>query len=106
MAKHNFSSSVNESLNGRDRSQSQEKLLPLASPPSQDISAASDCIKPKKRAGRKKLNESEKRKQMVLTLSASTYKKLIEWAESKPKSAPNYISNFIDEHIDEIINKI
>lgn len=53
-------------------------------------------------AGRKKKATAEKKKQMTLTLSPDTYNKLIEWADSKPRSAPNYVSDFVEEHLSEI----
>lgn len=107
MAKHNFSNSVNESLNGRSRTPSQQTPTPPIATEhlntKEDSDNTSESPKPKKKVGRKKLNAADKRKQMVLTLSASTYKKLMEWAETKPKSAPNYVSDFVDEHVDDII---
>ena len=57
----------------------------------------------KKKRGRPKKEPKDKKKQMVLTLNPTTYEKLLKWAESKPRTAPNYISDYVEEHIDEII---
>ena len=60
-------------------------------------------VRKKSNAGRKKKDEKDKKKQMVLTLSPATYERLLEWAESKPRTAPNYVSEFVEEHLNEII---
>ena len=53
-------------------------------------------------AGRKK--KSVKKVQVALTLSPSTKEELEKWAESKPRSATNYLSEYIDEHYEDIMN--
>ena len=57
----------------------------------------------KSNAGRKKMDSDKKKKQMVLTLSPDTYNRLQSWAESKPRSAPNYVSDFIEEHLNILL---
>ena len=59
--------------------------------------------KRKSNAGRKKIDEAKKKKQLVLTLTPATYNALQEWAETKPRSAANYASDFIEEHLNDII---
>lgn len=59
--------------------------------------------KRKSNAGRKKIDEAKKKKQLVLTLTPDTYNALKEWATTKPRSAANYASDFIEEHLNDII---
>ena len=113
MAKNNFSSVVKGSLEGRPKQSvvisEESKVENKTSTVDKKISSTENIAKnkhvknKKSNAGRKKLDEKNKKKQMVLTLTPNTYKQLIEWAETKSRTAPNYVSEFIEEHINEII---
>ena len=112
MAKKNYSGAVQSSLEGRapatpteERNQ-KEEMTTAAVQSTVAISKPAVKTAAKKNtnnAGRKKIDDSKKKKQMVLTLTPDTYNRLIEWAESKSRTAPNYVSEFVEEHIDEII---
>ena len=58
------------------------------------------------RAGRKKKKTNEKKSQIALTISSTTLSKLNDWAESKPRSATNYLSMYIEDHLEEILERI
>ena len=88
-----YSSSVKTALNGRNKNGNTGSTT----------NTGSTISKSKSNAGRKKIEESKKKKQLVLTLTADTYNALKAWAETKPRSAANYASDFIEEHINDII---
>ena len=102
MAKQNFSSSVDASLNGRGSTDTNNAASTTTTVPAAVPVEQPKVVKAKSNAGRKPKKAAEKKKQMVLTLSPETYNKLLEWAESKPRTAPNYVSEFVGEHINEI----
>lgn len=103
-----------EAISSKIETTSTDNEIPKKELPSEEVSspeadttstATKDKSEEKKsNAGRKKMHESKKKKQMVLTLSPATYNKLIEWAETKARTAPNYVSDYVEEHIDDIIN--
>lgn len=113
MAKNNFSSAVKGSLEGRAEQPLiiSEKIITEDESVTADKKVSSTEHIPEKKAakskrsnaGRKKLEDKNKKKQMVLTLTPDTYNRLIEWADTKSRTAPNYVSEFVEEHIDEII---
>ncbi len=92
MSKNNFSSSIENSLEGRSKLSESSTFSEISKEPT----------KKKSNAGRKTLAASKKKKQMVLTLTPETYNKLLKWAETKARTAPNYVSEFVEEHINEI----
>lgn len=104
-----FSNSIGTSLNGRDPSTSEKTEITVAEESEITTSANPTTNIPdsksnkKRKAGRKRISEDKKKKQMVLTISPDTYHKLIKWAEGKARSAPNYVSDYVEEHIDDII---
>ncbi len=58
------------------------------------------------RAGRKIKEPKEKKVQIVLTIGPNISNRLMSWAESKPRSAANYLSMYIEDHLDEILSQI
>ncbi len=68
------------------------------------ISSSKPVYKSKKGTpGRKPIADKDKRVQMTLTLAPETKRRLEEWAESKPRSATNYLSDYVEEHLDDIM---
>lgn len=55
-------------------------------------------------AGRRAVDPSKKKTQLVLTLMPSTRQTLENWAENKPRSAANYLSDYIESHMQEIMD--
>ena len=55
-------------------------------------------------AGRRTMAKSKKKVQLPLTLTPATKETLDEWADTKPRSAANYISEYVEEHLEEIMN--
>lgn len=95
-------SGLNDSSQNEIDKKSSEKRT-LDSSPIHNHSTTNIVKSKRSNAGRKKKANAEKKKQMTLTLSPDTYNKLIEWADSKPRSAPNYVSDFVEEHLSKII---
>lgn len=55
------------------------------------------------KAGRKATSKKKKKVQLPLTLTPATKDALIEWADTKPRSAANYLSEYVEEHLNEIM---
>lgn len=55
-------------------------------------------------AGRRTMAKAKKKVQLPLTLTPATKEALDEWADTKPRSAANYISEYVEEHLEEIMN--
>ncbi len=103
MAKNNFSSSVDASLNGRNISPatsnaSVEKTIAAAVP---EITPEKTKPKGKKsNAGRKSMDADKKKQQIMLTIKADSLSRLKEVDEADFKKL---LGRYIDKNIDEIV---
>lgn len=129
--KNNFSSSIDESLNGRATSEhpvvapEPNAPTPSESMPTTIISNVTEEMTLKtdqkgkqdkglgrnidgsfkqSNAGRREIPKEKKKVQLQLTLTPTTKETLIEWASTKPRSAANYISEFVEENLEEIMH--
>ncbi len=129
--KHDFSSSIDESLTGRTASENptttpapKAPILP-ENEPTVTVSKVTEAVIletdqkgrqdkglgrnldgsfKQSNAGRREIPKAKKKVQMPLTLTPTTKEALDEWASEKPRSAANYISEYVEEHLEEIMD--
>lgn len=129
--KHDFSSSIDESLTGRATSENpavtpeQKVPTPIESKPTVTIENVTEVSMPEtdqkgrqdkglgrnidgsfkqSNAGRREMPKAKKKVQLPLTLTPTTKEILDNWADTKPRSAANYISEYVEEHLEEIMD--
>ena len=129
--KHNFSSSIDESLTGRVTSENvavtpaPTVATPTENKPTVTIENVTGVSIPEtdqkgrqdkglgrnvdgsfkqSKAGRREMPKARKKVQLSLTLKPTTKEILDNWADAKPRSAANYVSEFVEEHLEEIMD--
>lgn len=110
--KGKFSSSVDESLNGRNKivekpkEENEERVIENENitPIIEEVQKNEEKVNSSKnKVGRPRKKEKEKKIQVTLTLRPSTVDKLNEWTEEKAKSPANYLSDYVEEKFEDII---
>lgn len=129
--KNDFASSIGESLNGRSNNENppvtpkgEVPAIPTVEiptiPANVDDSSSIELDQKgrqdkglgknidgsfkQSKAGRRTMAKAKKKVQLPLTLTPATKETLDEWADTKPRSAANYISEYVEEHLEEIMN--
>lgn len=95
-----------ESSISQDITESQTVDLDTKGKSDQGLGFNQDGTYKQSRAGRKKKSTQEKKTQIVLTLDPTVASRLKAWAESKPRSATNYLSMFVEDHLEDILSQI
>lgn len=95
-----------ESSFSQDTAESQTVDLDTKGKSDQGLGLNQDGTYKQSRAGRKKKSTQEKKTQIVLTLDPTVASRLKAWAESKPRSATNYLSMFVEDHLEDILSQI
>lgn len=129
--KNNFSSSIDESLNGRATGENPATIpnpkVPAPSKSKSTVTIANvteemtletdqkgkkdkglgrniDGSFKQSNAGRREIPKEKKKVQLPLTLTPTTKQALNDWASTKPRSAANYVSEYVEEHLEEIMD--
>lgn len=118
MAKHNFSSSVEDSLQGRSNNEQPTEPTQITDSPNltdttdkkgrtdKGLGKNKDGSYRQSNAGRPTMTKAKKKIQLPLTITPATKEKLTKWAEDKPRTAANYLSEYVETHLDEIMENI